>query len=88
MKEILSDITEHDAGEAALTKNRLKSCRPEIDLTICNGCGGCVEVAPEIFRFNEAAGFLEVADLDYYDPELVDEAVRMCPEDAIKSGEE
>jgi len=57
--------------------------RPSIDLGACSKCGGCIEVAPEIFQFNEAAGYLEVRELDSYDKELVDEAIKNCPEDCI-----
>ena len=57
--------------------------KPAVDLGVCTKCGGCIEVAPKIFRFNEAAGFLEVCDLDYYDQGLVDEAIKNCPEDCI-----
>lgn len=65
-----------------------RSCRPEVDLGLCTGCGGCVEVAPGIFRFNEGAGYLEIIERDWYDPELVAEAIRSCPEDAISGVEE
>lgn len=57
---------------------------PEVDLALCNGCGGCIDVAPEIFRWNDAFGFLEVVDLDCYDVDLVEEAIRNCPKNAIK----
>jgi ferredoxin len=29
------------------------------------------------------SGFLEVLDLDYYDPVIVAEAIKYCPEDCI-----
>jgi ferredoxin len=67
----------------ATEKKRKKVRRPGVDLGACTMCGGCLEVAPVIFRFCEAGGFLEVCDLDYYDPELVDEAIKFCPEDCI-----
>ena len=59
------------------------SVRPEIDIAACNRCGGCLELGPEIFRENETFGFIEVAELDYYDPEIVLEAVKNCPKRAI-----
>ena len=62
--------------------------KPEIDLSTCNGCGGCIEIAPEIFRFNDAFGFLEVMELDYYNLKLVEEAIKNCPKKSITSGEE
>ena len=58
--------------------------RPVIDLGACTKCGGCIEVAPEIFRFNEAGGYVEVNELSGYDQELVDEAIKICPEDCIE----
>lgn len=57
--------------------------RPTIDLSACTKCGGCIEVAPQIFRFNEDVGYLEVIDANYYDQGLVDEAIRDCPTDCI-----
>jgi ferredoxin len=57
--------------------------RPAIDLGACSKCGGCVEIAPEIFGHREDAGFFEVHDLDYYDADLIDEAIKFCPEDCI-----
>jgi len=57
---------------------------PTVDLGACTKCGGCIEVAPDIFQFNSAAGYLEVCDLDSYDEELVDEAIKNCPEDCIE----
>ena len=58
--------------------------RPVIDLGACTKCGGCIEVAPEIFRLNEAGGYVEVKELSGYDQELVDEAIKLCPEDCIE----
>ena len=57
--------------------------RPSVDLGACSKCGGCIEVAPNIFRFSECGDYIEVCDLDYYDPGLVDEAIKYCPEDCI-----
>ena len=78
-------ITPKALSESAKAAGKKKKIirRPEIDLGACTQCGGCVEVAPEIFRFRERAGFLEVCELDYYDPELVAEAIKFCPEDCI-----
>lgn len=85
-------IDKNTGNEAAAGgENRLhaapevkKSLKPEIDIAACNGCGGCVELAPEIFRVNETFGFIEVAELDFYDPETVLEAVKNCPKRAIE----
>ena len=69
-----------------IESNRLVSAvrRPTIDLGACTKCGGCIEVAPKIFKFNDAVGYLEVCELQSYDQELVDEAIKNCPEDCIE----
>ncbi len=67
----------------AAGKIKKSTRRPGIDLGACTRCGGCVEIAPEVFRFCEGAGFVEVCELDWYNPELVDEAIKFCPEDCI-----
>lgn len=40
-------------------------------------------MAPQVFRFNEAVGYIEVIDAEYYDEDCVDEAIRDCPTDCI-----
>ena len=62
----------------------LKPQKPVIELSACTKCGGCIEVAPDIFQFNEAGGYIEVCDQAHYDQELVDEAIKICPEDCIE----
>jgi ferredoxin len=57
--------------------------RPAVDIGTCTLCMGCVEVAPRIFRMNQAAGYIEVIELDCYPVHDVDEAIKYCPEDAI-----
>jgi len=57
---------------------------PTIDLTTCSRCGGCLEVAPQIFRFSESGGYVEVCDLDLYNEAVVDEAIKFCPENSIE----
>jgi len=63
---------------------------PSIGLDRCNECMGCVESAPDVFRYNESTGFIEVVSLDDYSFEDVDEAIKNCPEDCIawEGGEE
>jgi ferredoxin len=56
---------------------------PTIDLGRCSACLGCIEVCPAVFRTNEAAGYLEVIDLERYPTDLVDEAIKLCPEHCI-----
>ena len=55
-----------------------------VDLATCSKCGGCLEVAPQIFRFSESGGYIEVCDLDLYDESIVDEAIKFCPENSIE----
>ncbi|MGD9247775.1 MAG: ferredoxin [Desulfobacteraceae bacterium] len=57
---------------------------PVVDVAACTLCMGCVEVCPQVFRLNEALGMIEVVELDRYSRELVDEAIKYCPEDAIQ----
>lgn len=54
-----------------------------IDTGRCSECLGCVEIAPELFRYNEATGRMEVRELGSYSPETVWEAIKNCPKDCI-----
>ena len=56
---------------------------PSIDLGLCSYCKGCIEIAPQIFRYNSATGFVEVIEHAEYPVDLVDEAIKYCPEDCI-----
>ncbi len=56
---------------------------PVVDIGDCTLCMGCVEVCPEVFDLNEAAGYIVVADLDSYPEACVQEAIKYCPEDVI-----
>lgn len=56
--------------------------RPVVDLAACTLCMGCVAVCPEVFALNDA-GYIEVADLADYPVDLVAEAIKYCPVDAI-----
>lgn len=58
--------------------------RPIVDIGRCTLCGGCVEVAPNIFRISEALGFIEVIECEQYKEDEVDEAIKICPEDCIE----
>ena len=55
---------------------------PTIDLSGCVDCEACIALCPQVFRKNEA-GFVEVADLDEYPEEMVEEAMANCPADCI-----
>ena len=56
---------------------------PYIDLGRCNECQGCVEVAPTVFAYNPFTGLMVVLEMDCYPLDLVDEAIKNCPEDCI-----
>jgi ferredoxin len=56
--------------------------RPDIDIGACTLCMGCVEICPEVFRFNDA-GYIEVIDLQEYSEKDIDYAIMLCPEDCI-----
>ncbi len=56
---------------------------PSIDPALCNQCGGCVEVAPQVFAVNPATGMIEVVALPSYPREEVAEAIRYCPKGCI-----
>jgi ferredoxin len=60
---------------------------PVVDIVACTLCMGCVEVCPEVFRLNEDLGHIEANDLDIYPQDLVNEAIKYCPEDAIEWAE-
>jgi ferredoxin len=62
--------------------------RPVVDIGDCTLCMSCVQVCPEVFRMNEAAGYVEVIDLDAYPEDCVQEAMKYCPEDVITWQEE
>jgi ferredoxin len=55
---------------------------PDINLADCSCCQGCGALCPGIFRLNPA-GYMEVAVLDEYPEEAIDEAISKCPEDCL-----
>lgn len=56
---------------------------PVVDLGRCSRCQGCIEIAPEVFRYNEETGSIDVVDLPEYPVDTVNEAMKYCPEDCI-----
>ncbi len=56
---------------------------PSIDLGRCTECKGCIEIAPTVFCYNESTGMMEVIEQDEYPEDIVDEAIKDCPEDCI-----
>jgi ferredoxin len=57
--------------------------KPAVDIGACSLCMGCVEVCPQVFRLNEAAGYIEVIERADYPADCVEEAMKYCPEDVI-----
>lgn len=57
--------------------------RPVVELGDCTLCEGCVAVCPTVFRVNDA-GYIEVADLQTYPIDEVNEAIKNCPTDCIR----
>ena len=56
---------------------------PVIDMSDCTLCGGCYEMYPELFRLSDA-GFIEVAEMECYPEDEVDDAIKHCPLDCIQ----
>jgi ferredoxin len=56
---------------------------PMVDLGHCSRCEGCIEIAPEVFRYNQETGLIQVIDLSEYPVDEVNEAIKNCPEDCI-----
>jgi ferredoxin len=55
---------------------------PLVELSDCISCGVCAEVSPEVFRLNDA-GYIEIAELETYPEDEVNEAIKYCPTDCI-----
>ena len=55
---------------------------PVVELSDCILCEVCTEICPEVFQMN-AAGYVEVIELDTYLEAEVDEAIKNCPVDCI-----
>jgi ferredoxin len=53
-----------------------------VELSDCISCGVCVEVSPEVFRLSDA-GYIEVAELETYPTDEVNDAIKYCPTDCI-----
>jgi len=56
--------------------------KPLVELSDCISCGVCAEVSPEVFRLNDA-GYIEIAELDTYPEDEVNDAIKYCPTDCI-----
>lgn len=51
-------------------------------MAACTLCEGCLDLLPEIFSLN-LAGYIEVAEMESYPEEQVQEAIADCPAEAI-----
>ena len=56
--------------------------KPVVDIGQCTLCEGCFEMAPTVFMLSDA-GYVEVADLEVYPEDEVNDAIKYCPEDCI-----
>ena len=56
--------------------------KPAVDIGLCTLCEGCLEMAPTVFMMNHA-GYIEVAELEVYPEDEVNDAIKYCPEDCI-----
>lgn len=56
---------------------------PKVDVDACIGCGACVSVCPNVFEMGDD-GKSHVKDPDGADEDDLQQAVDICPVDAIK----
>lgn len=54
--------------------------RPQVN-TNCIGCWSCINVAPIVFEYEN--GLAKAKRLDNYEWKMVDDAINICPMDAI-----
>ena len=52
-------------------------------MAACTMCEGCLDMLPSVFSLNQAGGYIEVAEMETYPEEQVQEAIADCPADAI-----
>lgn len=57
--------------------------RVVIDEEACMGCEACVEIAPDVFEFDDDAGKARVIMAKGGDEALIEEAMDACPADCI-----
>lgn len=50
---------------------------PALDLSECVDCDACIELCPQVFLRNDA-GYIEVASLDVYPEDCIQEAMNCC----------
>jgi ferredoxin len=54
-----------------------------INTADCNGCGGCEELCPDIFKMDEYGEKPEILRPDADDDPDLDQAIAYCPQEAI-----
>lgn len=69
----MSDIDERRLGDLTV----------RIDRHLCVGFGDCIEVAPEVFEFDDAGIAVFRAGVDAAERELLIAACESCPVDAL-----
>ena len=57
--------------------------RVVIDTDECTGCETCVELCPEVFKFNDADEVAEVITAEGGPEDCIDEAIESCPVECI-----
>lgn len=55
-----------------------------VDQEVCIGCGMCIDICPEVFKFNDDSKSEVIPEANLEDvKEKVEEAKEVCPVDAI-----
>jgi ferredoxin len=75
-----------NSGKLGRGKKIMK--KPVIDYDECIGCGSCVELCPEVFELNEDEAKAYVKAEDTCDTCDCEEAIGICPTEAISWSEE
>ncbi len=59
---------------------------PYVDPDLCISCGLCVDLAPDVFQFNDEAISTVIGPVTDTNRGNVLEAIEACPTEAIKEG--
>jgi ferredoxin len=63
----------------------VNSLKVKVDPDLCIACGACIDIAPEIFDWNdEGLSYATVDEVPEDKEESAKEAVESCPTEAIK----
>ena len=54
-----------------------------VDEDECIGCESCVEIAPDVFTFNETTGKASVVNTEGAPEDVIQEAIDICPTQCI-----